>query len=242
LGNIYLDKRRSEERDKAIEYYQKSIEADANQSSFYNGLGNAYFIYNADHPDFAYVAPTATPGSVPKLKQVRVMKVPPPYSSAFQIGTHRLPSFIRDHYWHSWSQPNRPEWYRFNPNEVIRQYQKAINLDSKLGVAHNGLGNVYVELKRYDEAVAHYQRAIELEPLWPHPQHGLGDVYFHQRRFQEALTFYQKSIALDPKLAQSYYQAGLTYLELKNKKAARTQHEKLLTLDPQLARDLSSRL
>ncbi len=61
-----------------------------------------------------------------------------------------------------------------------------------------GRGNVYTELKRYDEAFAAYDAALalkaDLESAWL----GRGNVYTELKRYDEAFAAYDEALALKP--------------------------------------------
>jgi tetratricopeptide (TPR) repeat protein len=98
--------------------------------------------------------------------------------------------------------------------------------------AHNGLGNVYDELGRYEEAIAEYQRAIELDPKDAYPHNGLGNVYYELGRYDEALAEYERAIELDPKYAYPHNGLGSVYYELGRYDDAIAEYERAIELNP----------
>jgi tetratricopeptide (TPR) repeat protein len=78
-------------------------------------------------------------------------------------------------------------------------YQKAIELDPKFAHPWNGLGNVYSDLSRPEEAMAAYQKAIELDPKFAYPWNGLGILHTLFHCYDEALVAFQKAVELAPK-------------------------------------------
>ncbi len=64
-------------------------------------------------------------------------------------------------------------------DQLLETAQRAVELDSALGLAHARLGWVLIFVGRYDEAIASMERAVELEPNW-------AETYIW---FAEALNF-----------------------------------------------------
>ncbi len=90
----------------------------------------------------------------------------------------------------------------------------AIALDPKEAYPHTGLGNVYGNLGRYEEALAAFEQAIALDPKYAYPHNGLGNVYRNLGRYEEALAAFEQAIALDPKLAYPHTGLGNVYRNL----------------------------
>jgi len=66
------------------------------------------------------------------------------------------------------------------------------------GWTHNGLGNVYHDLGRREEAIESYRRAIELDPDYASPHTMLGALYETQGRLEEALREHRRAVELQP--------------------------------------------
>jgi tetratricopeptide (TPR) repeat protein len=75
--------------------------------------------------------------------------------------------------------------------KAIDYYQRAIAIEERV-TRYNGLGNVYRDLGRYDEALAAYKRATELDPKDATPHNGLGNVYRDLGRPDDAIVAYQR--------------------------------------------------
>ncbi|WP_448337817.1 tetratricopeptide repeat protein, partial [Chloroflexus aurantiacus] len=83
-------------------------------------------------------------------------------------------------------------------------YQRAIALDPQYAYPWNGLGNVYRQQGRYDEAIAAYQRAIDIDPQFAAPWQGLGLVYTLQGELEQAVTAFRRAIELAPEEGTFY--------------------------------------
>ena len=99
----------------------------------------------------------------------------------------------------------------------------------------NGLGNVYGDLGRHDEALAAYRQALELDPKYAAPWYGLGLVYRALGRHDEALAAHRKALELNPQLAAPWNGLGVVYRALGRNDEALAAYRKALELDPKLA-------
>jgi Flp pilus assembly protein TadD len=106
-------------------------------------------------------------------------------------------------------------------------------LDPKDAYPHNGLGNVYSQLGKYDEAIAAYQRAIQLDPKYAYPHNGLGNVYYQLGKYDDAIAAYQRAIALDPKYATPHNGLGNVYQLLGQYEKALSAYQKAVELAPE---------
>ena len=100
---------------------------------------------------------------------------------------------------------------------------------------HNGLGNVYCDLGRHDEAIAEFKRAIELDPSFAHPHNGLGSVYRDLGRHDEAIAEYRRAIELDPTGAYPHNGLGNVYRDLGRHDEAMAAYQRAIELDPTFA-------
>jgi tetratricopeptide (TPR) repeat protein len=127
-----------------------------------------------------------------------------------------------------------------------RKYEKALahfrvahDLAERLGNTQlrawslNGLGNVYDDLGRYEEAIAAYQRAIELDPEVAYLHNNLGNVYRAQGRHEEAIAAYQQAIDLDPEFAYPHNNLGNVYADLGRYEEAIAAYQRAIALDPE---------
>jgi tetratricopeptide (TPR) repeat protein len=106
---------------------------------------------------------------------------------------------------------------------------------SRQSGSYHGIGNVYSDLRQFDEAIAAYQKAIELDPNLAYPHNGLGNVYQQNGRYPEAIAAYQKAIELDPNNALSHNGLGNVYSDNGRYPEAIAAYQKAIELDPNFA-------
>jgi tetratricopeptide (TPR) repeat protein len=79
---------------------------------------------------------------------------------------------------------NRGMYYSYaDPPKALANYDEALRLDPLYAVAWNNRGEVYLELKRYDEAIRDFREAIRLAPRYMHPMY---NPYEFRARAKEA--------------------------------------------------------
>ncbi|MGZ9213611.1 MAG: tetratricopeptide repeat protein [Candidatus Binatia bacterium] len=107
------------------------------------------------------------------------------------------------------------------PEDAIKQYQKAIDLDPGFAEAYNTLGMALQELKRPEEAIKQYQKAIDIDPRKANVYNNWGTaLHFLLKKPEEAIKQYQKAIDSDPKYAAAYNNWGNALLKLKQPEEA----------------------
>lgn len=122
-------------------------------------------------------------------------------------------------------------------------YLRAQSLKTKDSRAIYGLGNLYSDQQRWEEAERAYRTAIEIEPNAPEAMIALSFVLTQPiigtnlaDRYVEAEKLARRAIEIDPKNALAYDQLGVA-LELGGKIGAETQiaYRKAIELEPTFA-------
>jgi len=96
------------------------------------------------------------------------------------------------------------EWHFSRLAEVIGQFNRAIELDSSLSSAHQGLSQALIYTGDLDQAVAVGRRGIELGPSDADALLFLAVALFESGEVAEALELADKAVGLNP-LRPSYY-------------------------------------
>jgi tetratricopeptide (TPR) repeat protein len=81
---------------------------------------------------------------------------------------------------------------------AVIAYLEALKRDSALVDAHNGLGIIYSEQGRYDEAVSEFNAAIEQQPTAGYLHNNLGYALLLEGLNQEALSALETAVRLEP--------------------------------------------
>jgi len=98
------------------------------------------------------------------------------------------------------------------PNDAIKMYEKAIEVDPNYADAYNDLGIIYNDIGKYDKAIDYYKKALEKNPEHKYATYNIGLAYEKKGDIQKALE-YLKSSDSKTDLARAYNSLGNIYLE-----------------------------
>ncbi len=79
-----------------------------------------------------------------------------------------------------------------NPEELskaFQNYKKALELDPKIGPAHDGLGLIYMYKGNYDESIRHLEIALQHQPKMYHTLFNLGMAHLRNGNRSEAFFY-----------------------------------------------------
>ncbi|MCK4738517.1 MAG: tetratricopeptide repeat protein, partial [Deltaproteobacteria bacterium] len=65
-------------------------------------------------------------------------------------------------------------------------------------VAHNNLGNIYLESGLTDKAIKEYMEALRIKPAYEEATYNLATLYHQRGMLDEAIPLYERAIKLDP--------------------------------------------
>jgi len=118
------------------------------------------------------------------------------------------------------------------PNEAIKNYNKAIQIQPDYAEAYNNRGNILKDLVKPNEAIKNYNKAIQIKPDYAEAYSNLGVSLQELGRLDEAIKNYQKAIQLKPDYAEAYSNFGTALQELGRSNEAIKSHNKAIQLDP----------
>lgn len=127
------------------------------------------------------------------------------------------------------------------PTSVIEQeefkireegYKKILQENPNDLQALIGLGNLYLQHKRYAQAVVYYHRALSIEPDDVKVRTDMGTAYLHQGYADVALREYEKALGKDPGYAPAHYFSGLAFEKKGFPDEAIKKYELYLELEP----------
>jgi|GEM_PF-4657978 len=101
--------------------------------------------------------------------------------------------------------------------------------------AWEAMGNLLINLERYDEAEAMFRRVLAAAPDRAETFMELGALEFARGRYEEALQLYHRAMQLNPDLPGIYFNLGLLYRALGRTEDARAAYEEALRRDPDSA-------
>jgi protein O-mannosyl-transferase len=82
-------------------------------------------------------------------------------------------------------------------------YSAALRLNPKSPDAHNGLGSVLGQERKFDEAIVEFMEAVRLAPDHPGFRYNLAQALENKGRTAEAVEHLQRALTLDPSNARA---------------------------------------
>jgi tetratricopeptide (TPR) repeat protein len=95
------------------------------------------------------------------------------------------------------------------------------------------VGDLYFDMKSYDDSLPYYQKAIELDPNDIDSHNDLGLALHYLGRSNEAIEYIDKGINVNPDFQRIYLTKGFVLAQgLGNLKEARAAWGKAISIDP----------
>ncbi len=126
----------------------------------------------------------------------------------------------------SYLQMNQPE-------EAVKAYQTAIEIDRYRDDLRVKLGNLYFSQEKYEDARAQYAEAVRLNPNTVN-RYSLGQAYIELGRYADAEAQYAEIQRISPEQAGGYLGMGLAYSRNGNHEDALQQYDEAIARDPAL--------
>lgn len=160
LGRTYFE---MQDYNAAIQNFSIFIRNNGNEEKVYQLRGEAYKALGKDdkaRADFATAKHIAAANE--KIKEAQRFCEQGNYDAASPIASEALA--LNQNNALIWETVGRIYNGKREYDKSIFYYEKAIQLDSKLADAYNGLGRACLELKKYKEAATNFSKYIELNP------------------------------------------------------------------------------
>lgn len=114
---------------------------------------------------------------------------------------------------------------------AIDNFEKAIEINPRLGLAYGGLGLAHYERENYELAIEYYSKAIAASPALAFYLNR-GAAYDHIKSYDKAARDYSQVIKSQPNNKKAYFNRGAAYFSSNQFDKAITDFEKVLELDP----------
>ena len=188
-GRFFWNKRTPDAVRKAIEYFERALEADQNYAFAYAGLADAYHILSV-------YGVLAAVDAYPKAQAAarRALQLDPLMAEAHVSAA--CVAFAYD-----WDWPAAEQGFR-----------RAVELNPKYAHAHHWLAWLLVALRRHEEAAREARRAAELEPLSPQLNTRVGHILTYANRPDEGVDASRRALELDPNYVFAYETMALGYI------------------------------
>jgi len=122
---------------------------------------------------------------------------------------------------------------RFDFGPIAEEYgKKAVELDAKLPLAHQLLGELYLYQSKIPEAAEQFERELALNPGNPVAYYKLADAYSRAQKFDDAEKLLQRSIWLDSTSTGPYILLGKVLLKKGETQLAVRALQRAVSMDP----------
>ncbi len=188
-GRFFLNKETIEGFNKAIEYFQQSIDTDPNYALAYTGIADSYTeltLWSALPPSEA--APKAIAAAT------RALDIDDTLAEAHT--SRASATFALEWDW----------------DGAERHLKRAIELNPRYGLAYHHYGHLLSFLGRDGEAIEKFKQALRIDPLSPHHMICLADQYIHLGRYDDAERWARKALEIDPDAGGGHLYLGWAYV------------------------------
>jgi eukaryotic-like serine/threonine-protein kinase len=186
-GRYYWERRTQESLERSRQYFQQAIERDPNYAMAYVGLADYYIVL----PDYAPV-----PNSESPPKALDAAKKALAIDDSLAEGHAAVAGALQASF----------QW-----DGAVREFRRALELNSNDGNTHQWLGLTYSWMGRHEQAIAELKRAVELDPLNLKYNSNLGQAYRNARQYNLAVEQHKKTLEIDPNFASAHGDLGWTY-------------------------------
>ena len=173
---------------KGIEAFEQAIEIDASYALAYTGIADAYFRLSNIHSSPREVLPKA------KEAALKAVEIDNDLAEA-----HSSLGLLRVYYDHDWAAAER-------------EFNRALELNPDLTLAHQRFGTYLKLMGRFDESMAHYKQALELDPFSLQININIATIHYLRGDAETAIAHLKKTLELEPHYMPTHFVMGNTYL------------------------------
>lgn len=206
-GRYWWNRRTPEDIRKGYRYFQQAIEKDAGYAMAYSGLADCY----SHLCSFGAMAPKEAMARA-KAAAAAAVALDPDLAEA-----HTSMAFVRAFADWDWRNSDR-------------EFQHALELDSRYWVAPYWRGMTLIARGRYEEADRWIAKAYEVEPLSSVIAHGAAINLIVSRRYADAIQVCLKAIDIAPDYPLLRLHLGMAYEQESRYEEATAEFEKMFKL------------
>jgi tetratricopeptide (TPR) repeat protein len=94
-------------------------------------------------------------------------------------------------------------------------------------------GEIYVEMKKFDDALKAFEQAITLSPLNPVRYRAAADILFQRERYKEAISLLEKAVKAGLEFKELFHYLSQGYFATKDYAKAQRYVKSALSLEPE---------
>jgi tetratricopeptide (TPR) repeat protein len=125
------------------------------------------------------------------------------------------------------------------PDDEVQAYKQAIHQKPDFASAYERLGAKYLRAKKYPEAIDIYKQLAMLRPGDAAAPNNMGEAYLEIGKLPEALEDFRQAIRLKPDFGRAYFNLGKCLLAMGNREGAIEQYNILQNIDADWAEKLN---
>ncbi|XP_043704639.1 cell division cycle protein 27 homolog B isoform X2 [Telopea speciosissima] len=114
---------------------------------------------------------------------------------------------------------------------ALKNFQRAVNLNSRFAYAHTLCGHEYVALEDFENGIKSYQSSLRIDARHYNSWYGLGMVYLRQEKFEFAEHHFRKAFQINPRSSVIMCYLGTAAHALKRSEEALRMMEKAILAD-----------
>lgn len=219
---------------KAIDAFKRALEENSHDDEAEQLLGLSYYL--AGRPAEA----------IPELEKVQTWYASANVDASYILGICYIQTKDYPNARKAFAKmfdvgPDSAASYLFTARMLLRQdfapvaeeyAQKAVELDPKLPLAHEVLGEIYLYHSQIEQAIVEFQKELGVNPGHAAAYYKLADCYSRVQKFDEAERLLQRSIWLDPTSTGPFILLGKVLEKKGETQLAVRALQRALTMDP----------
>ncbi|MBI4358369.1 MAG: tetratricopeptide repeat protein [Candidatus Omnitrophica bacterium] len=111
-------------------------------------------------------------------------------------------------------------------------WQDTVKHNPRSWLAHDSLGNIFVQHGNWPRAIAHYQEAVRLKPDFAGVHTNLGMALGQEGRFDEAIDHFLTALRLNPYSAEAHNGFASVLVQMGRTEEAARHYERAIQLKP----------
>jgi len=193
-GRYHWNKRTPDAIAKAVEYFQKALEAEPTYALAYSGLADCFNLLGS--MEYSALPPMV---AMPKAREAA--------EKALQLDEGLAEAHVSlGHVWlfFEWDMP-----------AAEREYKRAIELNPNYATAHQWYSDWLMFQNRREETIAEKKKAIELDPLSLIQNMDLGTAEYYWRSYDKTIEQCRMTLEMDPTFLMARLLLARAYVQKK---------------------------
>ena len=193
-GRFYWNKRKADDLQKAVAYFNQAIEKDPSYALAFAGLASTYAIL----PEYSSLP---AKDCIPKIELAARKALD---LDATLAEPHAALGLLRTTYQWDWMGAEK-------------EFKRAIELNPNSATTHHWYCICLRAQGKFDEALSEIKHAQELDPLSPIITINVGEVLFYMQRYDLAKEQFTKALEFDPNFSLAHLELGVLLYERQSK-------------------------